>query len=169
MDRPDLTVGRLHEVLDYEPDRGLFHWKRQIGKRAKPGSEAGTVDVAGYLVITIDRKRHKAHRLAWLYVHGEWPPVAVDHRNGQRTDNKLANLRLATWAENQENRKIQRNNRSGFLGVSWDAGANAWRAGIRKNRRSLNLGNYSTPEAAHAAYLAAKASLHTFQPVPRHA
>lgn len=167
MDRQDLTLKRLREVLHYEPATGKFTWIRQIGKRARPGQVAGTVDFGGYTVVTIDRRRHKAHRLAWLYIHGVWPPVAIDHVNGIRTDNRLENLRLADWSENQQNRGRQVNNRSGYMGVSWDAHAGKWRAGIRFDGRARNLGNFDSPEMASAAYLKAKAQFHPYQPRPR--
>lgn len=169
MDASHITADWIKNVLDYDPKTGFFIWKVRFGKRGVPGRKAGTVDFGGYVVITINGKRHKAHRLAWLYMHGYWPAVAVDHINGDRTDNRIANLREADWAENQQNRGVQKNNKSGFFGVSWDAHAGKWRAGIRFNGRSRNLGGYDSPEEAHAAYLRAKAELHTFQPIPRYA
>lgn len=169
MANADITASRLREILDFNPDTGVFTWKARFGKRGVVGRRAGTVDVAGYEVITIDRKRHKSHRLAWLHVYGVWPEVAIDHRNGIRTDNRLSNLREAGWDDNQQNRGHQSNNKSGFLGVSWDANAAKWRAGIRYSGKAYNLGNYDNPEVAHLAYLAKKAELHKFNPVPRHA
>lgn len=169
MDGQQLTAEGLKNLLHYDSGTGHFTWIKRCGKRGVVGKVAGTVDFGGYVVITINGKRHKAHRLAWLYVHGRWPAVAMDHINGVRTDNRLENLREANWSENQHNRKRQRNNQSGYMGVSWDRHARKWRAGIRAGGRSENLGGYDTPEEAHSAYLAAKAQAHPFQPVPRSA
>lgn len=169
MANSDITATLLREILDFEPNTGAFVWKVRFGKRGIVGKRAGTVDAAGYEVITINGKRHKSHRLAWLYVHGVWPKVAIDHRNGIRTDNRLSNLREAGWDGNQQNRGPQTNNKSGFIGVSWDSNAAKWRAGIRHSGKSYNLGNYDTKEAAHFAYLEKKLELHKFNPVPRYA
>lgn len=169
MDGENLTADALKNALHYDPETGVFVWRQRFGKRGVPGKKAGTVDFCGYVVITMNGKRHKAHRLVWLYTHGEWPPAVMDHINGVRTDNRLANLRLTDWAGNQQNRGRQRNNKSGFTGVSWDRAAGKWRAGIRAAGRSMNLGGFDAPEAAAAAYRAAKQRLHQFNPVVRDA
>jgi len=169
MDGAQLTPDRLKNVLNYDPETGEFTWKQRCGKRGVPGKVAGTIDFSGYRVITIGGKRHKAHRLAWLWVRGAWPAAAIDHINGRRDDNRMANLREATAQQNQHNRGRQTNNRSGLMGVSWDSRAGKWRAGIHAQGKSRNLGNYGTAQEAHEAYLVAKAALHPFQPAPRNA
>lgn len=169
MDAANITAESLKNAFDYDPETGVFKWKRRSGKRGIPGRVAGTVDFSGYVVLTINKKRHKAHRMAFLYMTGELPAVAVDHINGVKTDNRFANLRQADWSQNQHNRCRQSNNKSGFMGVSMDSASGLWRAGIRANGKARNLGGYETPEAAHQAYLAAKAVLHPFQPKPRDA
>lgn len=168
MNRNDVTAGEVRAVLDYDQATGKFYWKARTGKRSVPGSPAGTVSFSGYLVITIWKTRFYAHRLAWLMVTGEWPSDAIDHRNGLRADNRWENLRIATPAQNQQNRGLQSNNKSGHIGVSRASRAGEyWRAGIRVAGQSLNLGDFRTVEEAGAAYRAAKAELHAFQPVPR--
>ncbi len=169
MDASDITADWIKNALDYDPETGEFKWRQRFGKRGVPGRKAGTIDFNGYLVVTINGKRLKGHRLAWLVMTGAWPSVAVDHINGNRTDNRFANLREADWAENQHNRCLQRNNKSGYHGVAWDSHAKKWRAGIRAAGRGVNLGSYDTPQEAHAAYLRAKAAMHPFNPVPRDA
>lgn len=169
MDAPDVTADWIKNVLDYDPETGVFTWKARFGKRGVPGRKAGTIDFCGYLVITINKKRHKGHRLAWLVMTGAWPAIAIDHINGDRTDNRFINLREANWSENQHNRRLQRNNKSGYHGVAWDSHASKWRASIRANGLARNLGGFDTPQDAHAAYLRAKAALHPFNPVPRNA
>jgi hypothetical protein len=168
--RNDLTYERASELLSYDPETGLFSWKvRRPGKGASPGVWfAGTQMVQGHLQIRIDRRTYYAHRLAWLLAHGRWPSEQIDHRNGNRADNRLANLRECTHGENQQNRAIGRNNTSGFLGVSWFSPSQKWMSKIRLHGRLQHLGYYDSPEAAHEAYLIAKSRLHEFQPIPRH-
>lgn len=167
MDNAQLTAQQARAAVTYDPATGVFRWAARFGKRGIPGAVAGTTDWNGYRVVTINGKRHKAHRLAFLVVNGDWPPEAVDHINGDRADNRWSNLRPASPAENQQNRRLQRNNKSGLVGVSWNSRAAKWRAGIRVNGRSLNLGNFDDKHQAHKAHIAAKASLHPFQPTPR--
>lgn len=160
----DLTAERLRELLDYNPETGAFVWRVTRGP-AKAGAPAGGLNTRGYHQITVDVHNHRAHRLAWLYVYGRWPKGEIDHINGVCDDNRIVNLREATHAENMQNVALQSNNTSGYAGVNWRFGS--WHASIRHHGRKVHLGRYPTPEAAYAAYLAAKAELHTFQPVPR--
>lgn len=161
-----LTLDKLKERLDYDPDTGIFMWLVQRG-RVKIGAVAGYGDGDGYLQIKIDGKHCRAHRLAWLYMTGEWPKAGVDHVNGIRDDNRFCNLREATCAENLQNAGLLHRNTSGFIGVDLDQRRNKWRAKISADGRRKYLGYFTSPEAAYAAYLEAKAQLHTFQPTPR--
>ena len=161
---PDLTPERLREVLDYNRDTGVFVWAVPTNPRIKVGDVAGCVPERGYRLVRIDRHPYRAHRLAWLYVYGEWPAVQIDHINGDRADNRLANLREATGAENMQNqRRPQSNNQSGFLGVRPSGGR--WRAAIMVGGRKRYLGCFGTPEKASEAYVAAKRELHPFSTI----
>lgn len=162
-----ITQSRLKEVLHYDPETGVFTWLAQTGNRIKIGDIAGAVGAAGHRYVGVDRKLYFSHRLAWLYVTGSWPRNQIDHRNGVRDDNRIANLREAAPGQNQQNIKLPSTNKSGFMGVSWSRQKRKWAAHIMLAKRSKYLGYFTTPEDAHAAYLAAKADLHTFQPVPR--
>lgn len=156
----DLTVERLRELLDYDPDTGLFTWRVRTSKCVTVGAIAGCLD-KGYLRIQIDRRLHLAHRLAWLYITGDWPPAQIDHINGIRDDNRIANLRAATRAENMHNRrKPHSNTTSGYLGVSRYRGK--FMAQIKLDGKSKFLGLFDTPEEAHAVYLEAKRRLHPY-------
>lgn len=157
----DLTAGRLRELLDYDPDTGVFTWKISRRGRVKAGDVAGALRHDGYIQIGIDGRLHQAHRLAWLYVTGESPPSEIDHISCVRTDNRIANLRLATRSENQQNQsKAQKRNKTGFLGVSPHQGK--FQAQIKVDGKVRTIGRFPTPEAAHAAYLEAKRQLHPF-------
>jgi len=116
----------------------------------------------GYLQIYIDRRPYLAHRLAWLYVHGEWPGSGyIDHVNGNKLDNRLNNLREATNGQNMQNQvRPHKNNRSGYLGVS--RSRDRYVAQIRKNNKTYHLGVFDTPEDAHARYLHEKQRLHEY-------
>src|SRR5712671_2076486 len=112
--KPRLRAERLRALLDYAPETGLFYWRVRRGSAAA-GREAGTLAPGGYPVIAIDRALHYAHRLAWLYVHGEHATGEVDHVNGDPADNRIANLRQCSRRENARNMRVR--NATGFKGV----------------------------------------------------
>jgi len=150
---------RLKQLLDYDPWTGNFKW-REHRANVKAGQLAGHLTKMGYRTIRIDKKMYLAHRLAWLYTHGTWPTVHIDHVNGTPGDDRIINLRLATHSENMRNRKDHSNNSSGFKGVSWHKGAKKWAAGIRIHGRRKHLGLFDAAEAAHLAYCEAAKALH---------
>lgn len=166
LDPPDFTASALREILDYDSGTGLFRWKARR-QRVVVGSVAGARDDRGYTRITIGRRGFRAHRLAWLYVHGQWPDSDIDHINGQRSDNRIGNLRVCTNSENGQNRGLNANNRSGFTGVSYHRQTGKWQAHIHGGGKRHRLGEYDTAEQAAQAYAEAKTRLHTFNPVVR--
>jgi hypothetical protein len=162
--KPELTQERLKEVLNYDPETGVFTRKISTAPKARAGMIAGSKNDCGYLLIVINRKSYSAHRLAYFYVNGFFPTGDVDHINGIRDDNSIKNLRVGTRSQNLQNSKKARshNKSSGFLGVNFHATAKKYQARIKANGRSKSLGLYDTPEEAHAAYIAAKRELHEF-------
>lgn len=165
--RKDLTAEALRSVLNYDPVSGVFTWRAPVARSVSVGDVAGSRATQGYLQIKVSGRPYMAHRLAWLYVHGKWPADQVDHRNGDRTDNRIENLRECSQGENGQNLAVYRSNTSGLTGVTHRAGQ--WRARIDVGGKQKHLGWFRTAEDASAAYLRAKAELHPFQPVPRHA
>jgi hypothetical protein len=163
-----LTAERLRELLDYEPSTGALSNRVRRG-RGRAGEAVGTINDKGYLVARVDGRLYYVHRLVWLLIHGSHPRVHIDHVNGVRTDNRLCNLREATPAENQQNRVAVRGSTSRHVGVSWSTARRMWRAQIAVNGVNKSLGDFWCELAARAAYLAAKAEMHTHQPVPREA
>lgn len=158
-----LTQVRLMELLEYNPETGAFIRKVTTSSNAKAGQVAGNLEAEGYLRIFIDRKVYKAHRLAWLYMHGSFPPECLDHIDGNKANNAIRNLRLATNDENLQNRhKSSRRNSTGFLGVSYGWRQKSWKAGIKVNGVYKQIGYFRSPEAAYIAYLKAKKQLHQF-------
>ena len=158
-----MTQERLKELLDYDPEAGIFTWKRPR-RGIAANSMAGGLTPNGYIRIQIDRKDHLAHRLAWLYIHGVIPEADIDHINRRKDDNRIANLRAATRSENQQNHPKRSDNTSGFPGVSWYKKVNKWGAHIKHSGRRIHIGLYETLEEAAAARAAAKAKYHTFHP-----
>lgn len=161
-----LTQPRLKELLSYHPETGVFTWIART-RNTKIGDVAGCLSIYGYRCIQIGGKQYRAHRLAWLYMVGDWPTNQIDHRNGIRDDNRWHNLREATNAENGQNIAMYSTNTSGFMGVSWDHKRQKWQALLMTNGHHKHLGRFDTPEDARDAYLAAKAAHHEFQPIPR--
>jgi HNH endonuclease/AP2 domain len=150
--RPRITRARLRELLDYNKETGEFRWRKRMNHSAKAGDVAGTLHPDGYRMIRIKGRDYRAHHLAWLYTVGRWCSRLIDHRDGDPSNNRWNNLRRATASQNGANARRRSNNSSGFKGVSRHR--SRWRASIRKNRRTHHLGIFSTPEAAHAAYVA---------------
>ena len=150
-----LTHQRLVEVLRYNRSTGLFTWKISINSRARAGDIAGCPDDRGYIKIRIDGVKYYAHRLAWFYVKGVWPPKLIDHRDLKRPNNKFRNLRCGTHSLNHANVKPGRANRSGFKGVSWHRKAKKWVAQITIDQTNRYLGLHTSKRAARAAYLKA--------------
>lgn len=144
----------LRSQFRYDPDTGYFWRLRRIG-RAKPGVPAGS-GAHGYVLIGINNGQIYAHRLAWLYMTGEWPSGEIDHINGCKSDNRWANLRTASRSENQANTSIPTHNTSGVLGVGWDKRRRTWRAYIKVNRKYVHLGHHPDIESAILARRAAE-------------
>jgi hypothetical protein len=140
---------------------GCFRWlpTSYFGKR-NAGEVAGWPDDEGYWHIRVDGHLYLRHRLAWLYVNGEWPPSDLDHRNGKPGDDLIDNLRPASSSQNTANSKLSKANKSGLKGVCWSSEKARWRASVVKARKQHHLGYFDTPEAAHAAYVEAARRLH---------
>jgi len=150
-----LLQERLKEILRYIPETGKFVWKISRSGIRGVGSVAGCFDNKGYIIITVDRKPYKAHRLAWLYTYGYLPENQIDHLNGICSDNRIENLREVSVACNMQNTKTYSHNTSGFPGVSCNKRDQQWYAAIRIQGKSYYLGCYKTSlDAALARYTA---------------
>lgn len=144
-----LTAERLRELLWYDPHSGAFKWLVDYSPRNRAGTLAGTYcDI--YVRIRIDGVMYKAHRLAWLYMTGEWPPEDIDHRDLNRKNNRWENIRSATRSQNNANQSVRKDNKSGYKGVSLKAGKWWAQICVRGERRSL--GRFATLEEAVMIY-----------------
>lgn len=136
-----ITQSELKELLNYDKDTGIFTWKKRTSNRIKIGSIAGNLHCRGYIELKVNGIRCLAHRLAWLYEHGELPKL-IDHINGDRKDNKIFNLRPASYAENSYNSKVRVDNKSGVRCVSWNKRSNKWEVRIKLNGKLHSFGSY---------------------------
>ena len=150
-----LTQDRLKELLNYDPETGVF--------TRKCGKVAGTQRPDGYRKITIDRVQHYSHRLAWLYMTGELTND-VDHKDRDPSNNQFSNLRVVTKSQNQHNRVKQCNNTSGYKGVIYFKRTGRWRANIWVNDENHYLGYFDTAEEASIAYQNAAMLFHSHRP-----
>lgn len=155
-----LTAELLRQELSYDPDTGEFVRRKKSKGRQPQKCNVGTISPHGYQQIRVLYTRYHAHRLAWLYVHGDWPSGYLDHINGDTLDNRMENLRVVTKAQNSANQGKQCRNTSGHKGVYWDKNRGKWTVQIGVNRRYKYLGRYDTVEEAAQAYAKGAALLH---------
>lgn len=142
---------QLKSVLRYDPSTGHFWWRqdRKSGRDMR-SSPAGCLTKQGYIKIRFQKKPVFAHRLAWLYMTGEWPIQQIDHVNGEKSDNRFVNLRLATASQNKANTVIRSDNKTGSKGIQQIRGK--WRAKINFNGKQYHLGVFQTKQAAAWAF-----------------
>ena len=164
-----LTAAEVRAVLHYDPVTGIFTWRYRPDRRPEwntryAGKEAGAIKHGGspdlrYRVIRLNDVLYRAHRLAWLYVKGSWPPGDIDHEDGDGLHNWWTNLRPADTSQNAANASMRSDNVSGFKGVSFDTRSQKYRAQIQHRGIRHELGLHDTPELAHAAYVKASVRL----------
>jgi hypothetical protein len=149
----ELTAARVRELLHYFPESGVFTWRQPPGNHLRLRQYTAGGITTGYVVIKIDGRKYKAHRLAWLYTHGDWPSGDLDHINGCPLDNRLCNLRIATNAQNQANSRRD-DGKATPKGVKALPGGR-FQARITFQGHLRTLGTFDSPESAERAYIAA--------------
>jgi hypothetical protein len=145
-----ISQAELRALFDYEPSTGVLRWRRRMSPKVAAGQKAGTVVSGGYLGTKIYGHQYLVHRLIWLFAYGVVPSGQIDHADGDRLNNRLSNLRLASAHQNGANRKTPKTNTSGFKGVR--KRGDRWRAEIEVHGRSISLGTYGSGDDASAAY-----------------
>lgn len=159
-----VTESDARNVFFYDAADGCLIWRRRPVDHFKDESyqrrwnnryahkRVGNVGDTGYLRINLCGRMYLAHRVVWLYVHGEWPNGEIDHINGDRSDNRISNLRLVTKTQNARNARRPVTNTSGIVGVSYDTRDKKWHAyiGVGNGQRT-SLGYFATKEEAVAA------------------
>lgn len=159
-----LTQSRLKEMLSYDPDTGLFRYAK-ARPRVRVGNVAGHQHKGhGYIQIKLDDRLYLAHRLAWLYVHGDWPTDQLDHIDRDRVNNRIANLREVDNARNAQNCGLQQNNKSGGKDVCWYKRKSRWMVRITIDGERKFLGYFADHNDALTARLNAEKVYHTHSP-----
>lgn len=153
-------VEELRRLLSYDSGTGALTWVACPKFKGAPGGIAGTGSKLGYLMVGIDRKYYGAHRIIWKMVTGEEPPAMIDHIDGDKANNRWANLRSADNGRNKQNTGMYRNNSSGVKGVCWDAAHKKWRAYISINGTQHKLGRFKNIEQAAAVVASERIRLH---------
>lgn len=157
-----LTQEELKELLNYDAETGIFTRKvKRRGIRAKIGDIAGRLRFDGYVAIKINGKIYRGHRLAWLYVYGNYPNGEIDHINLIKSDNRIENLREVSRSENMQNiYNAGKSSTTGFRGIDYRKSMGLYQARIQSNGKRHFLGYYSSAKEAHDAYVKAKKELH---------
>lgn len=164
----NLTSETLRTLVHYDPKSGAFTRIAHCvfpGKKRSSRSVLGPMlrkpNAGGYIVFSVNNWNHYAHRLAWLYMTGEWPDGVIDHINGNRSDNRWGNIRLSDATLNQQNqRKAKNGSIVDLLGVTMDKVSGKYIAQITHNYRHIHIGRFDTAAEAYAAYLGAKRVIH---------
>lgn len=161
----EVPVSRLREVLDYDRETGVLRWRHR--PEARPcfnarhtGKVAGHLNKNGYVSLRVDRVSLLAHRAIWALVHGEWPSCEIDHRDRNKSNNRLFNLRPASRSNQLANTTLRVDNVARTKGVCWEGRRKRWRATISVSEKQKYLGLFKEIEDAKAAY--SKAASETF-------
>lgn len=152
---PDIEV--LRELLTYCPESGELRWKHKPSNRVRIGDIAGWRNAKGYTYVKVGGEDYAAHRVAWALHYGEDTELYIDHKDGDKSNNRISNLRLATSSENNYNIGVKSNNTSGHRGVSYRKDTKKWRAYINIGGQKMWLGAYDYVEDAISARLKAEA------------
>lgn len=139
----------LNELFDYHPVTGILYWKNHIRMK---GKEAGGVDNSGYIRVRIKNKKYLIHRIIWTIVHGDIDGGEIDHINGNKSDNRIDNLRLCSRSENCMNRGLFKTNKLGVKGVIYHQTMKKYKASISKDNKKVTIGFYDNKDDAYTAY-----------------
>ena len=163
MAKTNISAEELRALLHYAPETGIFTWLVDRRSIKLAGKRAGNRDnQSGYRSVWVAGKGYAEHRLAWFYVYGSWPTGDIDHINGVGDDNRIANLRDTTTAQNCQNQRRSRSNSASKLIGAKKFRTGQWQSAIKVDGKQIHLGTFESQEAAHEAYVAAKRLHHPF-------
>jgi hypothetical protein len=161
-----MTAAIARELWTYDPATGILRWRNnrsQMKAGDRAGSDPQPPDRYSQVGARIegDSRLYMVHRVIWLMMTGAWPKADIDHIDGDILNNRWTNLRdVPTQLNCQNQRRAQRNNKSGLLGVTWSGQHGKWRARIHVDGKKRHLGLFQTKEEAHECYLEAKRLFH---------
>ena len=153
----EVTLSKLHELFDYKD--GNLIWKIAASRRVKAGDIAGSINEYGYIVIGVKGRVYRAHRLIYFYHNGHFP-LLIDHIDGNKTNNKIENLRSVTTYQNAMTKKISTRNSSGIKGVMWHKRDKKWVVQLKVNSKCHSFGYYEDKELAELVAIEATNKLH---------
>lgn len=153
-----IPVSTLREYFSYDGINLI--WKRTTTNRVKRGAIAGSKTVSGYLQVGFLGVDIKVHRIIWALVHGYWPELIIDHKDGNRLNNRIENLRETNFNGNLRNMRIPSHNTSGIKGVGFCKQTKKWTCSIHVNNKKIWLGRYNTKEEAAKVYAEASKKYH---------
>ena len=160
----DLTFEYVNEAIRYDPESGFLYWKErplhhfrsewawEIFNKTYPGTKIGNLSASGYYKFNLKGRTYVCHRIAWLLYYKKWPDDLLDHKNLDKTDNRISNLREATYSQNAINSGPSKLNKLGIKGVSYSKAKKKYRAQIQYEKKYVHIGYYDTAEEAGAAY-----------------
>ncbi len=151
----------LKSILDYNPNTGIFTWKvnKSFSGKSRAGKQTGYKDKNGYMYIRIDYKLYRSHRLAWLYMYGEFTGE-IDHIDNNPSNNAINNLRLCTSSQNKCNMRLRSDSTSKVKGLHWYKAYKKWQVNITINKKTKCLGYFEDFFEACCTIYSARNKLH---------
>lgn len=162
-----LSPDELRRLFDLNAETGVLRWSKGCSRGCLTHREAGSFLKNGYRQVKVGKASYLVHRVIWAMVYGVWPEKAIDHIDGNRSNNAVSNLRLATASQNMQNLSVKGTKAaSGLMGATHIPGTKRrrekWESRIRVGGVQKYLGRFDTPQEAHAAYMSAKAQHHSY-------
>lgn len=143
-----LTIEAVKHALDFDPSVGVFVWKNPQSNAVKAGEPAGVIAANGRRYINIGGEKHMGHRLAWFYIHGQWPAGDVKQPNGNYDDLREDNLVVQSRQQTASNRRVNASSKSGYPGITWSEGRQKWQVHITRDYKQVGLGYFANLSAA---------------------
>lgn len=165
MDAKIISQEELRKQVHYDPETGEIRRIVKVINSTNIGEVVvGNVSHYGYLRINILGKRYLQHRIAWLYMYGEYPDGDMDHINQVKTDNRICNLRKVTRSQNMQNTGKPKNNTSGTRGIWWRKDTKKWAVELCRDKKKFSVGCFDDINEAKVALSDAIKTIHPYRP-----